>query len=92
MGDIYLDLIKTGNVLFKNWNATIFCDKNNINTMKVNFGLSNNNQNIIAMKKFEKSAINSINKTVKFLKDCHCEWLNHMNEKYLEFIELNFFI
>jgi E3 ubiquitin-protein ligase RNF213 len=91
MGDIYLDLIKTGNVLFKNWNATIFCDKNNINTMKVNFGLSNNSQNIIAMKKFEKIAINSINKTVKFLKDCHSEWLNHVNEKYQEFNELNFF-
>jgi hypothetical protein len=91
MGDVYLDLIKTGNVLFKNWNATIYCDKDSINTMKVNFGLSNNSQNIFAMRKFENSTIKSINKTVKFLKDCHMEWLNHINDKYEEFIELNFF-
>ena len=89
MGDVYLNLIKNGNVLFKNWNATIYCDKDNINTMKVNFGLSNNSQNIFAMRKYEKSTIKSINKTVKFLKDCHMEWLNHINDKYEEFNELN---
>ena len=91
MGDIYLELIKTGNVLFKNWNATIYCDIDNPNTMKVNFGISNDNQNIFAMRKYEIATINSINKTVKFLKDCHAEWLNHVNEKREEFDELNFF-
>lgn len=91
MGDIYLNLIKTGNVLFKNWNATIYCDQTHNITMKINFGLRNENQNIIAERKYEETSINSINKTIKFLKQCHEEWLNHVNEKRDQFSCLNFF-
>ena len=93
MGEIYLELIKTGNVLFKNWTATIYCDEEYQNTMKVNFGLSDpdKNQSIFAIRKYEIKTVDSINKTVKFLQNCHNEWLNHLNTKRDSYNELNYF-
>ena len=95
MGDIYLNLIKTGNVLFKNWNAIIFCDSKSLNTIKVNFGLTNStaasSQNIIGSRKKEHTTIKSLNKTIKFLGHCYKEWLSHVNEQRDTFNELNYF-
>ncbi len=92
MGEIFLNLIKTGNVLFKNWSAVIYCDSTHTNTMKVNFGLKGStSQSIIGLRKNEKTTINSLNKTIKFLDTCYKEWLKHVDEHRNSFNELNYF-
>ena len=91
MGQIYIDLIKTGNVLFKNWTATIYCDPDNKYTIRVNFGMKCENQNIFGLREREGTTINSLNKTIKFLQNSHQEWLAHINEKRDQFPCLNFF-
>ena len=91
MGEIYLNLIKCGNILFKNWNATIYCDKNSPNTININFGLKNETTKLFGNRKNEKTTINSINKTAKFLKKCYDEWIAHTNKKRDIFNELNYF-
>jgi len=91
MGTIYLDLIRTGNVLFNNWTAVIYCSSTEYNTMKINFGLTNQNQNIFATRESEKTTLVSVNKTIKFLKSSYDEWLNHVNEKRNKYPVLNYF-
>jgi E3 ubiquitin-protein ligase RNF213 len=91
MGQTYLDLIRTGNVLFNNWMATVYCRKTDAITMKVNFGLSNENQNIFACRKTEETTINSINKTIKFLKDSYNKWIEHVNSKREQYSVLDYF-
>ncbi len=89
MGHIYLKLLKTGNVLFKNWTATIFCDPDYMYTIRVNFGL--NCDNIFGRREREQNTISSLNKTVKFLQNSYEEWLAHITEKRNQFPCLNFF-
>lgn len=91
MGHTYIDLIKTGNVLFKNWTATIYCEPNSKYTMRVNFGVKCENQNIFGVRELELKTIESINKTIKFLQNSYDEWLNHINSKREEFPSLNVF-
>ncbi|CAF0824304.1 unnamed protein product, partial [Brachionus calyciflorus] len=91
LGDIYISLMHSGNVLFTNWNAIIYNDEKEANTMKINFGIQNHSQNIYASRKNEKTTINSINKAIKFLKKCLEEWLTHVNEKRDQFPNLNHF-
>ena len=91
MGQIYLSLIKTGNVLFKNWTSTIYCQEDTPYTMKINFGIERENQNIFANRESEKNTLSSINKTIKFLNDSYKEWLEHVNLKRNLFPCLNFF-
>ena len=89
MGHIYLRLIKTGCVLFKNWTATIYCDPDNKYTIRVNFGL--NCENIFGRRDKALKTINSLNKTVKFLQNSYDEWLAHITEKRDQFSCLNYF-
>ena len=91
MGTIYLDLIRTGNVLFNNWTAVIYCSPSEQNTMKINFGLETDNHNIFASREAEKTTLISVNKTIKFLKSSFDEWLNHVNEKRKKYSVLNYF-
>lgn len=91
MGTEYLELIRTGNILFQNWNAIIYCNESFRNTIKVNFGVKEKDQNIIALRSIEKTTINSINKTIKFLKICNTAWLSHLTEKRKRFNEFNYF-
>ena len=91
MAHIYIVLIKTGNILFRNWTATVYCnDKSNF-TARINFGVKSENQNIFANRKKEKTTINSLNKTIQFLKKASDEWLGHIEEKRYDFSTLNFF-
>ena len=71
MGHIYIDLLRNGNILFKNWTATMYCSKESVKTMKVNFGIDCDRQNVFAERKFELDTVSSINKTLKFLKECY---------------------
>lgn len=91
MANIYITLIKTGNILFRNWTATVYCSDKSTFTIKINFGVKSQNQNIFAYRKKEKSTINSLNKTIRFLKKASDEWLEHINEKRDQFPTLNFF-
>ena len=91
LGDIYLNLLQNGNVLFTKWNATIYNDKKSQNTMKINFGIQNYSDNIFAKRKYEKNTINSIDKTLKFLKKCSKEWLSHIELMRERFFYLNHF-
>ena len=89
MGQVYLRLIETGNVLFKNWTATIYCDPKSQHTIRVNFGL--NCGNIFDRREKEVKTINSLNKTIKFLQSSYDEWLAHITQKRDQFPCLNFF-
>ncbi len=92
MGEIFLNLIKTGNVLFKNWSAIIYCNNSHPNTIKVNFGLTGStSQSIIGLRRNEKTTINSLNRTIKFLDTCYKEWLKHVDSHRDSFNELNYF-
>lgn len=92
MGEIYLNLIRIGNVLFKNWNATVYCDKNSTMTLKVNLGLADDQSSkIVGLREQESSTALSLNSTVNFLKDCYKEWLAHVNTQRDKFPELNYF-
>lgn len=85
-------MLKSGNFLFINWSATIFCSNAHINTIRINFSEINKDRtNIIGERLIEKETIKSINKTIEFLEKCHKEWIEHINEKRLKFSELNFF-
>jgi len=57
----------------------------------VNFGVKESNENVIGVRDNEGSTIISINKTIKFLKRCNKEWLDHLNEKREKFAELNYY-
>lgn len=91
MGTEYINLINSGNILFQKWSALIYCQESSKNTLKVNFGVKESNQNVIGVRSSEGSTINSINRTIKFLKKCHAEWLNHLNDKRDKFVEFNHF-
>jgi hypothetical protein len=106
MGEIYLELLKSGNILFKDWNATVYCDPESIHTIKVNFGSigegEESNLNIIhgyrdqeetPTNNYQKSdgTINSLNRTVKYLQNCYKKWLFHIEQKRNEFSNLNLF-
>lgn len=91
MGSEYINLLKTGNILFQNWTTTVYCSSEARNTIKVNFGVRETNENIIGIRQAETSTISSINRTIKFLKRCNSEWLEHLNEKRKEFAEFNYY-
>lgn len=91
MGTEYIKLLKTGNILFQNWSAIVYCSNESRNTIKVNFGVKQTNENILGIRHAEKSTINSINRTIKFLKSCNTEWLEHLNQKRTEFAEINYY-
>lgn len=93
MSTEYIHLLSSGNILFQNWSATIYCDERSINTIKVNFGMREDNKNVVGARSpnAEASTIDSIRCTIKFLKKCNREWSAHLNEKRVEFVELNHF-
>lgn len=62
-----------------------------MNTIKISFGLNNDSKNIFCQTIHENTTINSINKTAKFLKKYHDEWIDHTNKKRSLFNELNYF-
>ena len=89
MGQVYLDLIRSGNILFKHWSAVIHCDKYSKNTIEVNFGIDRTKQSIRGERRCEANTVDAINKTVRFLKSCYAEWIAHVDEKRATFAELN---
>jgi E3 ubiquitin-protein ligase RNF213 len=91
MGQIYLDLLRTGNILFSKWTATVYCGPAEFNTIKVNFGISKENKSIVGMRKLEKSTLTSLQKTNSYLHRCYEEWVRHANEKRDQYSELNYF-
>ena len=91
MSTEYIKLLDSGNILFQNWSATIYCDEKSSNTIKVNFGMTEDNENVIGVRSREVSTVNSIGRTIKFLKKCNDGWLAHLNKKRVDFVELNHF-
>ncbi len=91
IGENYLNLIKSGNILFKNWTATVYCDGNSTNTIKINFGVTDENKNIFGNRDEEFSTLATINKVIKYLSDCYKEWLEHIDNKRQNFPLLNYF-
>lgn len=87
----FLNLMRTGNILFKNWNATIYSSKEHRYTIKVNFGLNEDNRNVFGERCDEKDTVNSINKTIRFLEKCHNQWMAHLNESRERISELNYY-
>ncbi len=92
MGKIFLNLDKTGNVLFKNWSAVIYCNSTHSNTIRVNFGLRGSpSQSVIGLRKSETKTVNSLDETNKFLDKCYKGWLAHVETQRESFNELNYF-
>jgi hypothetical protein len=92
LGESYLSLLETGNILFKNWTAQIYCNSEFKFTMRINFGLDGNTSGLtMADRRVEKTTINSLNKLNKFLKNCENNWLKQVNLKRENFNELNYF-
>ena len=89
MGQWFIDLIKTGNVLFKNWTVNIYCDEEYRHTMRINFGVKC--QNIFIDRADEKSTINSLHKTSIFLQHAYNEWLAHIDSKREEYPIFDYF-
>ena len=92
ISQIYLNLLKSGNILFKNWSATIYCDKFSVNTIAIDFAsATQQKQTIFGARRVERNTADSINKTIKFLQKCYTEWIAHVDEKRAFFTDLNHF-
>ena len=91
LGSIYIKLIESGNILFKNWTAIIYCNPEELNTVKINFAITDETKNIFGLRKIEGGTISSIIKVQKFLEKCYNEWLEHITKKRDDFPLLNYF-
>ena len=92
ISQVYLNLLKSGNILFTNWSAIIYCDKTSVNTITINFAsASQEKQTIFGARRLEKNTVDSINTTVKFLQKCYTEWIAHVDKKRAFFTDLNHF-
>lgn len=89
MGQLLIDLIKTGNVLFKNWTVNVYCNEDYRHTMRINFGVKC--QNIFIDRADEKSTVSSLHKTSTFLQHAYNEWLAHIDSKREEYPIFDYF-
>jgi hypothetical protein len=74
---VFIKLLKSGNILFKNWSLRVYCDRTKSTTIKANFGLKDesNLKNIIGLRDYEKDTVN----------------IQHINQKRDEFTLFNYF-
>ena len=89
MGQLFMDLIKTGNVLFKNWTVKVYCNKDYKHTMRINFGVKC--ENIFAERAQEKTTVDSLHKTSDFLQHSYNQWLEHIESKREKFPIFDYF-
>lgn len=92
LSNVYIKLISDGCVLFAKWQATFFCDEHTPVCAFLTFGQGRDAQTLKGQTASTDNDVGFIiQKTAKFLEDCHERWLSYINEKREKFYWLNYF-
>ena len=90
-GEELIKLLKSGYVLIRNLDASIFCSPDERNTVRIHFGDANDRTNIFGQRFYERTTVDSVNICTNFLKCMHKNWKEHMRVKRRNFGQLAFF-
>ncbi|KAL5009497.1 hypothetical protein ScPMuIL_011802, partial [Solemya velum] len=87
---VYIKLLSSGCVLFKNWKATFLCDPKRPVCMFIEFGNAEEKA-ILKGHRGGEELCTLIPSLAKFMEDCLQSWLEYIDRKRYEYFHLNYF-
>ncbi|KAK3585578.1 hypothetical protein CHS0354_036765 [Potamilus streckersoni] len=89
LANVFIKLHSAGCVLFKHWQSKFLCDISRPVCAFIEFGQG---AKPLKGKRNRKDDVTTvIPKMAKFMENCLDKWIDHINQKRLDFLELNYF-
>ena len=91
LAKVYTELSAAGCILFKQWNATFFCDPDRNVHSEIDFGSSTKKMVIRGMKKDTREVSDQIKRVCESMEGCLNDWTHHIKVQRKQFYFLNCF-